>query len=193
MNAYVQCSLSITRKVKRTICTVNREPARELDKIFSSKDCDQCEVDNQAGPEPEMPTLLQIVSDLTRRMRVVEKRLATVEAQKEELEKLTKVHESTDKETDSHASDTHNKKTSPSRRVTMSSDGHISSSDSEDGFSFQRRQRRKQRRKLQQADPSVKLQVRVNTSKADAAAQTQYRPTNTGVTVKKRSQFKIIH
>ena len=30
-------------------------------------------------------TLLQIVSDLTRRMRVVEKRLVTVEAHKEEL------------------------------------------------------------------------------------------------------------
>ena len=84
----------ITRKIKRTICPdifhlgysiVNRE----LDKIFSSKDWDQGDVDNQVGPETEMATLLQVVSDLTRRMRVVEKRLATVEAQKEELEKLT--------------------------------------------------------------------------------------------------------
>ena len=105
----------ITRKIKRTICSnifhlgysiVNRKPARKLDKIFSSKDCDQGDVDNQVGPETEMATLFQVVSDLTRRMRVVEKRLATVEAQKEELEKLTKLHESTDKETDSHASDT---------------------------------------------------------------------------------------
>ena len=189
----------ITRKIKRTICPdifhlgnsiVNREPARELgDETFSSKDCDQGDVDNQVGPETEMATLLQVVSDLTRRMRVLEKRLATVEAQKEELDKLTKVHESTDKETDSYASDTHSKETSPSRRVTLSSGGHSSSSDSEDGRK-QRKQRRKQRRKLQQADPSVKLQVKVNTLKADASAQTQCRPTNTGVTVKNGRSLK---
>ena len=147
-------------------------------------------MDNQVRPETEMATLLQVVSDLTRSMRVLEKRLATVEAQKEELKKLTKVHEPTDKETDSYASDTHSNETSPSRRVTLSSGGHSSSSDSEDGFSFQRRQRRKQRRKLQQADPSVKLQVKVNTLKADPSAQTQCRPTNTGVTVKNGRSLK---
>ena len=71
----------------------------------------------------------------------------------------------------------------------MSSDGHSSSSDSEDGFSLQRSQRRKKRRKLQ-ADPGVKLQGKVNTLKADASAQTQCRPTNTGVTVKNGRSLK---
>ena len=37
---------------------------------------------------------------------------------------------------------------------------------------------------MQQADPSVKLQGKVNTLKADASEQTQCRPTHTGVTVK---------
>ena len=36
----------------------------------------------------------------------------------------------------------------------------------------------------------MKLQVKVNTSKADASAQTQYRPTNTGVTVKNGRSLK---